>query len=417
MTRNKIGFFAALTVLLSLWLTSSVSASDSEPKTITVVFRFDDCSSISGTDFYVKMIDALQTYNLSCTIGVVPCLSDKDILDPSPQGVILLSPEKAGILKDTMDTTVEVALHGYSHQTRRASSEGGYTEFAGLDYDGQRQKIVEGKKLLEDMLDTKITTFTPPWNSYDSTTVQVLEELNFTTISADLNGPAVDPSRLNFLPSTGGIPELQNAIREARKSRDSHPIIITLFYADDFREIDTKRGFVTFQEFDEILKWVASQPDVRTLTIDDTVELITGLDSHLYKSYQEILSPPNVLSPPFITNELLYYPSLDTVGNMKFNTWLIPVLFYFTLLVISVVVTFFIGLFVFRRFGFLHLFGRYGSLLVLLLYSVYTWYDLIIGFRGATVLAVILGICGGIWLSSYRVAKTGRSKQVTQSAA
>ena len=118
-----------------------------------------------------------------------------------------------------MRQCVEVALHGFNHQTNRREEAGGNSEFEGLGYDEQYMKISRGKAILENQLGLKITTFVPPWNSYDSTTLRVLEVSGFSTISAGLWGTCEGSSRLSFIPSTCSLSfeALKGAVLAARR--------------------------------------------------------------------------------------------------------------------------------------------------------------------------------------------------------
>ncbi|MFC2071743.1 DUF2334 domain-containing protein [Chloroflexota bacterium] len=380
-----------------------------EQKEITVVFRYDDYSSVSSTDIDVKLINAFQKYDVPSTFGVIP-YPVGDQHDSTTQDVVPLTPVKASILKDAIEANVlEVAQHGYSHQTIRTVSyftgvsqiEGGYTEFSGLDYDSQKQRIAEGKALLEGMLDTQVTTFIPPWNSNDLNTIRALEDLDFKIISAGMDSVTKDPSQLIFLHATCGLGDLQDAIEAARKSQDPQPIIVALFHPYIFREVNRESG-LTFQDFEELLMWVTSQRDIRVRTISEATEVIGDLKSH--RDYSNFLSSPmHSLSLPFLIPK--YYPSSTTAHSMKVRAWLFSTLFYLVALVASIAATFLIGRLVFSRFRVLGVTAKYISLLFLLLFAIYLFRDLSISYRGATVLTCLLGMCVGIWGSFHQAQK------------
>lgn len=204
-------------------------------KRITVVFRYDDFSSRSPTDIEDQLLRAFIKHHVPCTFGVIPSVVYRDTEDPEPQKVVPLTLEKGGILKGAINADIlEVALHGYSHQTHCTYSEGGWTEFSGLDYEDQFKKIAQGKSQLEDMLDIQITTFIPPWNCYDLNTLLVLENLSFRTILAGRFGITKEHSRLKFLHSTCGLLDLRNAVKLARKINEPKPVIVVLFHAYEF---------------------------------------------------------------------------------------------------------------------------------------------------------------------------------------
>jgi len=411
MASSKVALKIMVLVLLCLFLILPETAIGFEQKQITVVFRYDDYSSLSPTDMEVKLINAFQKYKMPCTFGVIPYMCAGDIHDPNPQNVVPLTPMKASILKDAIEAHIlEVALHGYSHQTIRLKSKGrGNTEFSSLNYDSQKQKIANGKALLEKMLDTQVNTFIPPWNSYDMNTLHALEELGFKNISAGKVGVTTDQSQLRFLPATCLILDLQDAVLAARKSRDVQPIIITLFHPYDFREISMERGTLTYQDFVELLMWVKSQGDIHVRTIGQATEAITDLNSHRFKIYSDFLSsPPSTISPPFLMPRLKYYLSSAAVRDVKIRAWMFSTLFYALILAASVIATTFIGRLVFMRIRVLGIAAKYGSLLLLGLFSIYVLRDLVVGFRGATILICLLGICLGIWVSFHQV--WGRSR-------
>jgi len=251
-------------ILFSIIRTGFVS----KQQKITIVFRYDDYSSASSTQFETKLISTFQKYNIPFTIGIIPYITSEDVHspNPSPQKVIPLSEKKAYILKTAMDSgIVEPALHGYCHQTiRDYQKSGGYTEFSGLDYKKQMKKIMEGKKLLEDMLNTKIITFIPPWSTYDTNTLRCLEELNFNCISSSSFGPILkEDSRLKSLPENCSISKLRQTIDSARHS--SYPtIIVVLLHSYTF---DETRGEITYQDFSKLLSWLTSQKDIHVSTI------------------------------------------------------------------------------------------------------------------------------------------------------
>jgi peptidoglycan/xylan/chitin deacetylase (PgdA/CDA1 family) len=205
--------FAVLALLFAARANHAV-----EHQIITVVFRYDDYSERSPTSLEADLIAAFQEHDIPCTLGIIPYVSTGVEHDPYPQRVMPLSQEKAAILKEAVASgIVEPALHGYSHQTvRDCPRDGrGCTEFVGSSYIDQLAKIGEGKRLLEDKFDARISTFIPPWNSYDENTLRCVEELGFNCLSAASQGVSEKDSSLKFLPATCSISALRQAVRRA----------------------------------------------------------------------------------------------------------------------------------------------------------------------------------------------------------
>lgn len=249
-----------------------------EAKQINVVFRFDDYSALSPTDIELRIIDAFRRRGASITFGVIPFVCVGDIRDPSPMDMVPLTSEKAGILRAGFeDGILDVALHGCSHQTNNAKHR---SEFCGLDFHHQVERLAKGKKLLEEVIDAPVTTFVPPWNRYDRNTLRALERVGFVTLSADEHGEVARNSRLHFLPASCGLSELREAVGAARTSLDNQPVIVVLFHAYDFREIDRKRGKTTFREFCDLLDWLKAQRDIRLLSISQATHVIRDLSGN-----------------------------------------------------------------------------------------------------------------------------------------
>ncbi len=249
-----------------------------ENKQVNVVFRLDDYSACSNTDMELRIIDAFRKNDACITLGVIPYVCAEDIHDPSAQDVIPLTSMKGDILKNGVNEGIlDVALHGYSHQTISAKQ---WTEFSGLDYNSQVERLAKGKKFLEGMIDTAISTFVPPWNRYDLNTLRALEKLGFSTLSANNKiGQVTEACKLNFLPYSCNLSKLRHAVKASRTSSDTQPVIVVLFHEYDFKEIDEKRGSITYQEFYELLNWLKSQRHVRLLSISQATQVINDLSA------------------------------------------------------------------------------------------------------------------------------------------
>lgn len=76
----------------------------------------------------------------------------------------------------------ENALHGYTHA--RDSDFYWGSEFGGLPYEEQKDKITRGVEIFESCFGTSPTVFVPPYNTYDETTVRVLVEEGFDVVSS-----------------------------------------------------------------------------------------------------------------------------------------------------------------------------------------------------------------------------------------
>ena len=275
----KLGIIAI--VFVCTFIFTGCDKQPIEEKQINVVFRCDDYSAHSSNEMELRIIDAFRKNEAFITFGVIPFPGDGDCHDPSPQVTVPLTSKKGDILKQGFeDGILDIALHGYSHQTINAKN---FTEFSGLDYNTQIERLTNGKKFLEGVIDVPLTTFIPPWNKYDLNTLRALEVLGFSTLSANIiNGEATEDSKLNFLPASCGLPRLRDAVKAARTSSDNQPLIVVLFHNHDFREINNNPESITFQEFCALLNWLKSQRDVRLLSISQATKVINDLSANRF---------------------------------------------------------------------------------------------------------------------------------------
>ena len=238
-------------------------------KTIHVVFRFDDYSSVSDIALERKILDIFSRHQAPITFAVIPFACAGDIHDPAPQKKIPLSQQKIDLIKQAHNRGIlQVGLHGYSHQTLDA---GHYAEFEGMDYENQLNRIKRAKQYLEDVLDERVSTFMPPWNRYDLNTLKALEKNGFSIISADLKGIVIQESNLSFLPANCSLAGLRSAIAAARRDADASPVIVVLFHDYDFKEINSRRGRMTVAAFSTLIDWLTRQPDVQLMSVRQAV--------------------------------------------------------------------------------------------------------------------------------------------------
>ena len=265
---------------------------------INIIFRFDDFSALSNTELENQILTIFKETNSTLTIGVIPFVCEGIKEKTYTQGSIPLSENKLNILKMGIKKGyINVALHGNTHQTINESPR---SEFIGLNHEQQLKIIESGKLFLEKKLDNKINTFIPPWNRYDITTLTVLEELQFSTISAGTKCVSKSDTKLNFIPNTCLIQDLESAIREAEQTNCNHPIIVVLMHETDFKEINSLQGIIDIPQFNKLINSLKSKQNIELLSISQAIEKIPRLNVVRYQYYRKIRNLTNLL-PSFIT--------------------------------------------------------------------------------------------------------------------
>lgn len=254
---------------------------------ILLAFRYDDFSNRSPTGLEEKVIRVFRQLELALTVGVIP-YTRAESGEPTPLG-----PEKTTLIRaPAASGAVEVALHGYSHESEGKDRWGRNTEFSGLPDTLQRKRLSRARAQLEEQIGVTIRTFIPPWNSYDRSTLDILAELGFRTISAGRVGDSDHRSELAFLPATATLAELRDVVvRGLAEEDDRHPIIV-LFHEYDFVQKGRRLEPLSFEEFSDILQWVAHQDEVRVVTLNEMSWELLGLTASRYAQFTAYHNSP-----------------------------------------------------------------------------------------------------------------------------
>ncbi len=410
-------------LLLQLAFLASSAPLSAENQEIAVIFRYDDYNNDSPTDIETKMIQALKSQNLSATFAVIPFTAVQDQVPGETAVPAPLSVNKADILRAGIDAGVlEVAQHGYSHQSIREAAdydgplfgEDFYgdtrTEFAGLDYERQVEIIAAGKSLLEETLEVEVSCFIPPFNTYDSNTTRALEDLGFECLSAGRTGIPIQSSKLKFVPNTCELRHLKMAIETARRTSGGTSLIVVLLHPFDFVEFDKERGRYSFEEFEEYLVWIDTQDDLRVITIKEAIESINDLNMARFESYYSFhVSSTFHLLPPildFLPYPWLFYPSEDAIREIMLKHWLLLAVFYSAVLGIAAVTAYGGGVFLFSRHEGLRTGIKWGCLALLILLAVYAFRDLEFYYSGVIILTIIAGVTLGLWVLDKKLERT-----------
>ncbi|MFU8866910.1 DUF2334 domain-containing protein [Natronococcus sp.] len=141
-----------------------------------VIFRNDDIQPWYNQEELRAVDDVFIEQEVPVTLGIIP--------DTNGSGALTDDPELCDYLRsleaDHSDQ-FEMAIHGTTHEP--VTDFYGASEFGGLSEAEQRERLAEGEALLADCVDSPSSTFVPPMNTYDTTTVEVLAESNYTAVS------------------------------------------------------------------------------------------------------------------------------------------------------------------------------------------------------------------------------------------
>lgn len=376
-------------VLVCLAILVSCNRHADRAQQIHVVFRFDDYSANSSTDLELRVIDVFRKNQASVTFAVIPF-----------DGGVPLDQGKADILKASkQDGVVDIALHGHTH----GPNDVGGPEFSGLDYGTQVKKIAEGKRFLEDVLDAPVTTFVPPHNVYDLNTVRALQELGFSTLSAGGASRATNDTAFNYVPRTCLLDGVRGAVRTARRSSETRPVIVVGFHHYDFKETNHPWSTVTFQELSDLLSWLKSQPDVRMMSIGAATTKIEDFSGARLLANQP-LDLEKLVPPPWRTDYSLYIES-DSLPDRLRDLWTRLLSVYLAVFGVVILASFLVSKLLMSTFKFTRKALLYGNIAVFAVVPVYLLCDQNVRWKGLAAAIAAVGATTGVWLSHLYTRK------------
>ena len=280
-------------------------------KLVNVIFRYDDYSANSVTDAEIKIIETFRDHGMPISFGIIPFKVAGDPEDPSEQDLLTLDSVKGEILKNGYEAGIlDITMHGYSHQTNSPEY---LSEFANLEYNEQLKRLSAGKAYLQNVTGAPVTTFLPPWNTYDLNTLSALEESGFSILSANKKGLVSKGSKLHYLPISCDLPELKDAVKAARRSSDEQPLVVALLHDYDFLDYNDVIGVITLQEFYELIEWVGAQVDVNVLSISQAGEVIDDLNAERAIRTKRLYYPEKIPPLSLGSSMLLYQESPSLV--------------------------------------------------------------------------------------------------------
>ena len=133
-----------------------------------IVLRLDDIQGYYATKTVIKLTDTALDNGMTMTLGVIPYFYFDE--DPVIKNYLI---GKSG------DPRVEIAQHGYNHNESE--------HFNQLTEQQASTLIKSGYQKIVSTLGVKPVTFIPPYNEYNTGTLNAVKKLNFKYFSAEKN--------------------------------------------------------------------------------------------------------------------------------------------------------------------------------------------------------------------------------------
>lgn len=239
---------------------------------IRVAFRFDDPSPVSKRHVEDQVFQQFFSRQLPITCGIIPTRIRGD-------REIRLSSKNAGLLRDAASSgLLDVAQHGFHHMNRGKAPSGNKSEFEGLSLSEQRHLVESGRGLLEDVLQSPVSGFIPPWNSFDANTLKVLEAQEIPYISADMAPPPHFPEKLRVLPATCVLGQLEKNLARAQAFKRQEPVIVVVMHHYDFDPDPDDPPYEVFdyERLGRILDKLSEASDVVVESLNELAGVLTA---------------------------------------------------------------------------------------------------------------------------------------------
>jgi len=213
--------------------------------TARYLIRLDDIAPHMAWDRFRRLECLFEQTGVKPLIGVIPDNQDAQLRQ---------FPECAGdfwaAVRVWQARGWEIAQHGFQHVyvTREHGLMGvnGLSEFAGLPYREQLDKLARGQTLLREQ-GLRCETFMAPSHSFDTTTLRALKDLGFTTVTDGFAPFPYIEQGLIFLPQLLAAPRVlplgvQTFCLHVNLMTDAEILRVEAFVARHHRE------FLTFSE-------------------------------------------------------------------------------------------------------------------------------------------------------------------------
>ncbi len=215
---------------------------------IRFIFRYDDLSAdMPGArdrdevralywDAEKRMDALFEQYGYPYHIAIVPVHFSRE---REPVASLQDDQEKLSMLKLGIGAgRIEVSQHGFNHLNHATA---GYrvAEFRQRSYLEQIADILQGKKLLEEALETEVDIFVPPFNAWNASTAKALGKAGFRVLSADRLHTTANIHGLKVIPYTITLHDL--TLMDLRDLPDDC-LVVVLFHPTDLVKLPSDYG-------------------------------------------------------------------------------------------------------------------------------------------------------------------------------
>ncbi len=169
------------------------------------LFRLDDIAPNMHWENYERIKEIFNKYEIQPIIGVIPENRDSELLAYPKRE----NQEFWQEIRERRQAGWDIAIHGFQHvyETEDSGMLGlnPRSEFAGLSYDRQLEKLQKATKIFEER-QIAYSAFMAPSHSYDLNTLKALKDVGIQIVT---DGYALHPYSMNniqFIPQLFAMP-------------------------------------------------------------------------------------------------------------------------------------------------------------------------------------------------------------------
>lgn len=268
---------------------------------IYIIVRNDDVCALSNSAKERRILGIFEKYNVPQVISVIPKITE----DPhdcrcNKFHALEENPEIVDLIREYHNKgLVEIAQHGYTHQTdtlhpsRQSNGDKpefykgidrnwlayspehpeGYSEFNGLSEDIARKHISEGRKYLESRFGVHLSTFVFPWDRLNNTNLQILSDRGFENVLCSRHSTYSGPLLLmDYCLRDYEIMKLPDLVEKL--CEQNRPVIVQVTYHSwmfDDKDMD---------ELDQMLEHVTEVERVTFIKANQIANLVPSLNRY-----------------------------------------------------------------------------------------------------------------------------------------
>ena len=174
-----VSFLLVFCMLAAVLMSPTVAASTQQAEAKKyIAFRNDDIRPGMSLDGLKAVNQVHIDENVPVTLGIIPHPNESGQANQLLQDSLFL-PYMQSLASNPL---FEFAQHGYSHTRNQVSEKP--SEFIGLSYDDQYNRILKGRTDFVEAFGTAPKTFISPFNNYDDNTLKAAAALGFIEFSA-----------------------------------------------------------------------------------------------------------------------------------------------------------------------------------------------------------------------------------------